>query len=306
MAGSVRPSLLLLVAGLSLLVPRIVLADDAPKVDIVEMTDGSKLVGSVVELKRGTYVIIEVEGKQTKVPWSKVKNVLRDQPSPTSPPSAPPPPPAPPPSTPAPAVAAGPDVVALKSGDSISGTVVQQQPGEWVVIRTVDGLTHTLNWSVIKEVRVTCTPPAPAAASGSPAPTPGAPAASGTQETTVDTNKGIPSAVHYRSEVDCSKDPENDKCKETTKVDLSKGGLTAGFTHEEVTRVKEPKNYSINFSLDGTFEFGTTTKGGSSGFVSESAGIDIAVSFMVGTKLPGPEGGHFHGIAIQPTGNITG
>jgi hypothetical protein len=35
-------------------------------------------------------------------------------------------------------------------------------------------------------------------------------------------------------------------------------------------------------------------------------GVDLSVKMLAGTKFPGPEGGHFHGIGIEPTVGLTG
>ena len=171
--------------ALGLAVPRIALADNPPaRVDIVELNDGSRLMGSITEMKRGVYVIIETTpGQPQKVPWSKVKNVLRDQPAPPpgqAPAPAPTPAPAPVPApelqrslpaappgaAPAPAPAAPPQVssapasppppgasprvaLTLRDGRIIIGTLLSANPSSGYSLVTDDGRTATYPFDAV-------------------------------------------------------------------------------------------------------------------------------------------------------------
>jgi hypothetical protein len=88
-------------------------------------------------------------------------------------------PPEPPPSPPA-APAPSEDVVLLKDGTQMRGTIVRQEPGQYVVLRTTDGREVTLSWDDVRRVeRGSAGPVAPAppiAPAPTPAPTPPAPA----------------------------------------------------------------------------------------------------------------------------------
>ena len=143
----------------------------APAKDVVELVDGTRIEGTFVELKRGSYVVIELaSGAQQTIPWARVKNVQRagDAPPATAAPPAPSPPapasaaPAPPP--------AGPDAVVLKDGTRLTGQILEQKPGQYVTIRTADGM-HTVAWDNVRDV-IGGPPPASAPAAPPPAPAP--------------------------------------------------------------------------------------------------------------------------------------
>lgn len=80
------------------------------------------------------------------------------------------------------------DVVLLKDGSEIKGTVIAQQPGQFVTVRTADGREVTLSWDDVRRIDRGSPPtpvnPAPEAAPApAPAPTPPpAPAAPTTTE----------------------------------------------------------------------------------------------------------------------------
>jgi hypothetical protein len=84
---------------------------------------------------------------------------------------------APPAAAPAPvAVAAAPvadsappDVVELQDGTSVSGRIVQQVPGQFVIVRR-DGHDETLNWSLVKKIVASATPPPALVAPVAPVP----------------------------------------------------------------------------------------------------------------------------------------
>jgi hypothetical protein len=161
-------------------------ADTPPTKDYVDLADGSRIEGTIVDLKTGTAVTLELSpGVRTTIPWASVKRVGHAQapggaaapavaaaPAPVMAAAPPPPPPAPLPAPAAPAP--GNDVVALKDGTRITGKIVDQQPGKYVVIQTASG-TRTLTWDGISEVTsgvaVAAAPPPPPA----PAPAPVAP-----------------------------------------------------------------------------------------------------------------------------------
>ena len=169
LVGIVRTAHLVLLVALGLAAPRIALADNAPtRVDIVELTDGSRLMGSITEMKRGVYIVIETRpGQPQKVPWAKVKNVLQDQPAPppgqapapapTPAPAAPPaaaPAPAPPPVSTAPASppppGASPRVaLTLRDGRVIVGTLLSANPSSGYSMVTDDGRTTSYPFDAV-------------------------------------------------------------------------------------------------------------------------------------------------------------
>ncbi len=157
--------------------------------DVVELVDGTRIEGSLVEVKRGSYVVIEgAGGAQQTIPWAKVKNVIRA--GDAAPPPAPPPPSAsvaPAPSAPAPSSApatppaappptpVGSDAVVVKDGTRIAGQVTEQRPGKFVTIKAADG-THTITWDDVRDV-IGGPPPSTDAIAPAPTATP-APSAS--------------------------------------------------------------------------------------------------------------------------------
>jgi hypothetical protein len=139
----------------------------APKaLDIVDLSDGSQIVGIVTKQEPGKYIaIVTASGEQHMIPWSR----LKPAPTPSAPPTAsavpvaaPPPPPPPPP-------APKPGVIVLKDKTKVQGNIVRQEPGQYVIIDLPDGSEKTIPWDRISEVNVMAAKPQPAPAP-SPAP----------------------------------------------------------------------------------------------------------------------------------------
>jgi hypothetical protein len=176
--GALALGALLALIQPALLPERTALAQTAAK-DVVELVDGTRVEGSFVEIKRGSYVVIELAGgAQQTIPWARVKNVI---PGGTAAPVPAPPPAAgsiaPPPAATA-APAAGTGYVLLKDGTRVNGEVMEVMPGSYVSIKAADG-THMISWDNVQEVNngpqaAPAPPPPPAAVTPPPQQTPAA------------------------------------------------------------------------------------------------------------------------------------
>lgn len=314
--------------GALLLPPRVALADPPPPPDVVDLNDGSRLTGTLVEAKRGSYVTIDVAGGQrVTLPWAKVKNYypygVGAPALPAGAPVAATAPPTTPPNT---------DVIILKDGSRVEGHVLERRAGEYVSIQASDGRTRTINWDVIREVQMAAPPPA-SAAGGTGAAAAGAGTTAGTTTTstlnasdkgasyhqTTDCTRGPndpkchsetnvaadQSGVHgsYHSEVDCSKDPKNEKCTEKSNVSLDNGKLAVGYSKETISRVKEPPSAAISFALDvGAGTIIPTSSQSSESMLSLTS--DLRIKILLGQQFPGPSGGSWNGIALTPSAAI--
>jgi len=138
----------------------------APKtLDIVDLSDGSQVVGIVTKEEQGKYIaIVTAAGEQHMIPWSRLKPAPTPAPSTpatasAAPVAAPPPPPPPP--------APKPGIIVLKDKTKVQGNIVRQEPGQYVIIDLPDGSEKTIPWDRILEVDIVAAKPQPA-----PAPTP--------------------------------------------------------------------------------------------------------------------------------------
>jgi hypothetical protein len=201
---------------------------------------------------------------------------------------------------------ASPDKVYLVDGTLLTGTVVRQDPGKFVIIRLADGRETTINWSDVKLVETG--PRAPAAA---PAATPSAPAAppaggipQGPGTTTTTTDVGT-QGLHYDETTDCTQNPGQDKCSAEKKVDVTGKGLNIGYHKETVRAVKSPRDSAVIFAVDGGFMIGTPLKGDSK-FAIYGGGADFNVRYRFGATFPGPEGGSWSGYGIDGMAGVYG
>ncbi|HVJ16737.1 MAG TPA: hypothetical protein VM686_14950 [Polyangiaceae bacterium] len=206
------------------------------------------------------------------------------------------------------------DVVLLVDGSELRGTVLQQEPGKFVVIRTADGKTHTLSWADIRRVETSAAPapqPTPAAPAAAP-PAPAAPPATSPQgtatttTTTANVDSGGPKATFNQTQ-DCSTNPNQEICRRETTVNAGPDGLKAGFVQETVTKVGTPPTNSMGFSIDGGFLYGTTT-GDSDIDVSIYGGgamVGFRAQFGLG-PFPGAAGGGWTGVTVHPTAGFYG
>jgi len=113
----------------------------AKNVDVVQLADGTQLVGVETQQVPGQYVVlVTAAGEEHTIPWTRI-----GPPSGGAPvaPSAPP------------AAGAKKGVVTLKDGSKLAGTLEQVQPGQFVVVDTADGAQHTIPWDRVSEVSVT-------------------------------------------------------------------------------------------------------------------------------------------------------
>lgn len=77
-----------------------------------------------------------------------------------------------------------------------------------------------------------------------------------TTTTDVDASKR---SLDTKTERDCTADPTQGRCKETSAAHVGPDGVMIGARREEVTAVKEPKSWALNFTVDGFFTYGTST-----------------------------------------------
>lgn len=192
----------------------------------------------------------------------------------------------------------GPDKIILTDGSELRGTITQQDPGKFVVIRTVDGRTLTLNWADVRRVEA-ASPPAPAPAPA-PVPAPAGPTTTTTQTSGSVDGKGPEGS--FRQTTDCSKDPNQEICRRETTVDAGPGGLRAGFTQEKVTKVGTPPTTVVGFTIDGGFMYGTSTAddGPDVSIYGGGAWVGLRAQFGL-TAFPDASGGPWQGITLHPT-----
>jgi hypothetical protein len=154
-------------------------------------------------------------------------------------------------------------------------------------------------------------PPPAAAPYPAPAtqPAPGAqPAMQG--RTVTDANVAIdgqgPRGTYVQTQ-DCATNPNQEICQRTTNLDVSSGGLKAGFHQERVTAVKTPPTGSAGLTITGNFLYGTTTKKDNGDLTILGGGAQIGLRLQVGlNRFPGPDGGSWSGFVLQPTFSFQG
>ena len=112
----------------------------AKNVDVVQLADGTQLVGVETQQVPGQYVVlVTAAGEEHTIPWTRIGPPACGAPmAPSAPPAA----------------GAKKGVVTLKDGSKLAGTLEQVQPGQFVVVATGDGLHHTIPWDRVSEVSV--------------------------------------------------------------------------------------------------------------------------------------------------------
>jgi hypothetical protein len=129
-------------------------------VDVLEMTDGTRLVGVITRQSAGQYIVlVTAAGEQHMVPWQRIKSGATPPATASTDAS---------PSASASASAPRRAVVVLKDRTKVEGALVRQEPGQFVIIALADGTERTIPWERVSEVNITSgaaptTPPAPAA-----------------------------------------------------------------------------------------------------------------------------------------------
>jgi hypothetical protein len=118
-------------------------------VDVLELTDGTELVGIITQQAPGQFVVlVTAAGEQHTVPWARIRTgVGASTLAATAPPTPPPPPPPPPPQ-------AKRGVVVLKDGTKVAGILERVEPGQYVIVQTADGGERTISWDRVSEVNV--------------------------------------------------------------------------------------------------------------------------------------------------------
>ena len=112
----------------------------AKNVDVVQLADGTQLVGVETQQVPGQYVVlVTAAGEEHTIPWLRIGAPPGGAPVAAS----------------APPAAAKKGVVTLKDGSKLAGTLEQVQPGQFVVVDTADGAQHTIPWDRVSEVSVT-------------------------------------------------------------------------------------------------------------------------------------------------------
>ena len=183
------------------------------------------------------------------------------------------------------------DVVTLTDGREVVGHVTAQVPGSHVTIAYPDGRQETFSWAAIRSVTLAAgrTPPA----SSSPAP---APAGGGWQG---ETN----GKARYESEVDCS-ESEDERCKEKRGATVGRTGVGVNFSGQSVRRLKKPPSFHIGMALELNGLYGTGT--GDLDATILGYGFLVGARSFFGARLPGPEGGSWHGVGLNAQAHAQG
>jgi hypothetical protein len=182
--------------------------------------------------------------------------------------------------------AADADVVQLQDGSELRGTVLREEPGQFVVLKLADGRELTLSFGEIK--RVLKAPRAPTAPTT-------------TQQTTSQDG-----STSVRITEDCAKNPELERCKRETTVSTGPGGIGVGGVYERRVRILEPPSTVISFAIEGGFLYGRSLGDGPEFHLYGGGGAIGAKILTGGGPLPGTGGGSWSGVAIDPRANFHG
>lgn len=111
----------------------------------------------------------------------------------------------------------------LKDGSQVTGTVLQQQPGQFVTVRTLDGREVTLSWDDVRRVERGTPPPGTAPPPAAPlAPPPATPAPAPAPVTAPEAPSGPPT-------LGFSKEVQFEEAEKKRKAWLEKGGGIVGY-----------------------------------------------------------------------------
>jgi hypothetical protein len=198
------------------------------------------------------------------------------------------------PGPPPPAAAgASPDIVLLADGSQVQGRIVNEVPGQMVVVDAIDGRRHVIPWNGIARIIRSGAPQL----QGTP----------NTQQAGVDP-QGRQLGAQYQH--DCAVDPSHEICKQQGGVQVGPGGLQAGWSQETLTAVKEPRSGSVDFAIDGSFLYGTFSGEAIAGqeldFEIYGGGVSVGFKILTGKQFPGPEGGGWLGFFIDPMLSVQG
>jgi len=104
------------------------------------------------------------------------------------------------------------------------------------------------------------------------------------------------SGFRHSSAEDCSQRPESEHCRRKLDVDAGGGGVNLGYQQTHVTLLADPPNGfgNVLLELGGVYGSGDdlTLTGGAVGFGFRGG---------IGGKLPGAEGGSWHGLGVDFT-----
>lgn len=126
---------------------------------------------------------------------------------------------------------AGGDVVVLKDGTEVRGTVLRQEPGQFVIVRTDEGREVTLSWEEVRRVeRGSAAPvsPEPAAPPAAPAPPP-APVPAAEAPAQVPVAGAGPSTTARLDGLGLSQEVTFEEAESRRRAWLSRGGGIVGF-----------------------------------------------------------------------------
>jgi hypothetical protein len=119
-------------------------------IDVLELTDGTELVGIITQQAPGQFVVlVTAAGEQHTVPWARIRSGAASPTMATSTPA-----PAPAPVVPAPPAQMKRGVVVLKDGTKVTGVLERVEPGQYVMVKTPDGGERTISWDRVSEVNV--------------------------------------------------------------------------------------------------------------------------------------------------------
>lgn len=155
------------------------------------------------------------------------------------------------------------DTVVLQDGTVVRGQIVEQQPGSHVTIDLPGGVRQTYPWSQVRSV----------------------------SEARVDLSAGT---VSHQSEVDCTVDPQNERCRERSAFEVGPAGAKFSYSKETLERVKTPPSFDLSSNVTAGLNLGTSL---SDDFDASLFGFAITTGWrLLLGQLPGVEGGVFHGV----------
>jgi hypothetical protein len=171
--------------------------------------------------------------------------------------------------------ATGADKVYLDGGEVVAGEVLEQRPGQHVIVRMENGEENRIEWGLVKKVVL--------AKGGSATPT--------------------PTKKRKRPVEKCDDDDADCRARSATDATASGGGI--GVRGERVVHLKEPGNSATSMAIDGGFLYGTSTKGAVKASIY-GGGANLNLTYRVGGTFPGEAGGSWHGFGVDAYAGVFG
>ena len=261
-------------------------APPAPGVDTVTLKTGQRIDGKVVRQAPGQFVILRTtDGPDRTFNWDVIREVF----------VAPGAPPNDSPAAPTSAVAA---VGGVASAPSATGSAAS--PGPTVTTKTeaqVGSNGAQLDYS--RDCAATPNDPQCHTAARVVADAKGVSAHVESKDDTGKKSADVSAkGLHAELERECSANPGDARCSQKESVDVGSGGLSVSYRQENVERVKTPPSATTNFSVD---VGGGTLLGLPNGMSMAFLISNIRMRILAGAQFPGPKGGIWNGIVLEPS-----